>query len=126
MNKYLFLAGRILLGLIFFLSGVGKIFNFAGTQDYMAAMGMPMTGLFLVAAIIIEIGGALMLFTGFKMEIGAWALMLFLIPATLIFHSNLADQTQMIMFLKNVAIMGGLLNIVSFGAGPVQLKSKSA
>lgn len=109
MEKFVPIIGRVLLSLIFLTSGIGKIFSFAGTQGYMESHGMPMSAVLLAIAIILEIGGALAIMTGFKMRTGILALIVFLIPATAIFHSNLADQTQMIMFMKNISILGGLL-----------------
>ncbi len=98
--------------------------NPQGTMGYMAAMGMPLTGFFLVCTIIIEIGGGLSLLLGYKAKWGARALFLFLIPVTLIFHHNFGDQTQMILFMKNMAIMGGLLQIAMHGAGALSLDSR--
>lgn len=125
MKRYVPLLGRSLLALIFLMSGLQKIGNFAGTQEYMASFGMPMTALFLVGAIVLEVGGALSIITGFKARWGALALILFLIPATLIFHTDFGDRTQMIMFLKNVSIGGGLLLIAAYGSGPLSVGSAS-
>lgn len=118
------LIARILLSLIFFKSGIGKISDPAGTMQYMSAYGMPLVGLFLVGAIFCEIFGSLSILLGFKARLGAILLVIFLIPTTLIFHTNLADQMQMAMFLKNSAIIGGLLMIAYFGAGPISLDRK--
>lgn len=121
MRKYVPLIGRILLGLIFVMSGISKISGFEGTQQHMASQGMPMTGFFLVSAIAVEVLGGLSVILGYQARWGAAALFAFLIPATLIFHTNFGDQTQMIMFLKNLSIMGGLLFVVAYGAGPLSL-----
>jgi putative oxidoreductase len=119
MQRYLPLIGRILLGLIFVMSGFNKITGFEGTQQYMASYGMPMTSLLLVGAIVVEIVGGLSVIFGFFPRLGSAALVLFLIPASLIFHTDFSDQTQLIMFLKNLSIMGGLLLIVAYGSGPL-------
>lgn len=111
------LIARILMSIIFLMAGFGKIMAPGGTMGYMAAMGVPFTGFFLAGAVIFEIGGGLSLLLGFKLKYGALALFLFLIPITLIFHTKFSDQMQMIMFLKNMAIMGGLLVISDSGAG---------
>ena len=121
MKKYVPLIGRILLGLIFVMSGINKMSGFEGTQQYMASQGMPMTSFFLVGAIAVEIFGGLSVILGVKARWGAAALFAFLIPATLIFHTNFGNQTQMIMFLKNLSIMGGLLFVITYGAGPLSL-----
>lgn len=115
------LVARILLAALFLWSGVNKILHPIGTQQYMTANGMFWTGLFLVGAIALELGGGLSLLLGYKARIGAAALIVFLIPATLIFHTNLADQIQQIMFMKNLAILGGLLMVIQSGAGRIAL-----
>jgi len=120
-QKVGFLAGRILLSTIFLMSGLGKLTNFTGTQQYMANYGMPMTKFFLICAIILEIGGGLSILLGYRAKWGALALVIFLIPATLIFHTRFSDQIQMIMFMKNLAIMGGLVLIATQGAGPLSI-----
>jgi len=124
MQRFVPFVGRVLLSAIFLLSGLGKIGNFEGTQQYMAAFGMPFTGFFLVCAIIFEVFGGLSLLLGFKARWGASALIIFLIPATLVFHTNFSEQIQMIMFMKNLAIMGGLCLVVAYGSGPFSLDER--
>jgi len=117
-SGYVSLLGRVLLGLIFLISGINKIADPQGTQQYMAVMGMTsMTTLFYIGAVAIEIGGSLSLLLGYRTKVGAWLLFLFMVPTTLIFHTNFADQNQMIHFLKNLAMMGGLLYVAEYGAG---------
>lgn len=125
MKKFIPLFGRIMISAIFLKSGIGKIFDFAGTQQYMAAYGMSWTAFFLVCAIILEVTGGLSILLGYKTRYGAFALLVFLIPATMIFHTKFSDQVQMIMFMKNLAIMGGLLMLASFGPGPISLDERS-
>ncbi|WP_084610665.1 DoxX family protein [Synechocystis sp. PCC 7509] len=115
------LIARILLSALFLLSAVNKIMNPAGTQQYMTANGMPLVGLLYIAAVVIEVGGGLSVLLGYKARWGAIALAIFLIPATLIFHTNFANQIQQIMFMKNLAIFGGLLMIIQYGAGRISL-----
>ncbi|MBI5178781.1 MAG: DoxX family protein [Nitrospinae bacterium] len=124
MNTYIPLAGRILLAAIFLVAGAGKVFGFAGTQQYMAAYGIPFTAPLALAALLTEIVGGLLLLAGFKAKYAAGVLCAFLIPTTLIFHTNFADQIQSIMFLKNLAIMGGLLYVVAYGAGDLSLDKR--
>ncbi|HEY9658934.1 MAG TPA: DoxX family protein [Allocoleopsis sp.] len=121
-RNYIPLIARILLAALFLWSGIGKILNPAGTQQYMASHGMPLTGLFLIAAIVIELGGGLSLLLGYKPRIGALALAVFLVVATLIFHTNLSDSIQQIMFLKNLSILGGLLMVMQYGVGNIALR----
>jgi putative oxidoreductase len=116
------LVGRIALSAIFLLSGFNKITNWSGTADHMAHEGMVAVPVFLAGAIAFEVLGGLSLLLGVYGRVGAAALIAFLIPATLIFHDFWAvdpaqQQNQMIHFLKNVAIMGGLLTVVAHGTG---------
>lgn len=122
MRSYLPLIGRGLLGLIFVMSAINKITAFEGTQQYMASQGMPATAFFLVGAIVVELLGGLSVIFGLWPRVGAVALVLFLIPATLIFHTDFSDQTQMIMFLKNLSIMGGLLLLTAYGSGDYRIR----
>lgn len=121
-RNYIPLMARILLSALFLWSGVNKMLHPAETQQYMAAAGMPLTGLFLVAAILIEVLGGLSVLLGYRARIGAIALTVFTIVATLIFHSNFAEQLQQIMFLKNLSIIGGLLMVIQHGPGNVALR----
>lgn len=124
-HRYTMLIGRILLGAIFLISGISKIADPQGTQQYMQAMGMTWaTTLFYVGAIVIEVGGGLSLLLGYWTRAGALALMLFMIPTTLIFHTNFGDQNQMIHFLKNLAMFGGLFYVAAYGAGPLSLDAR--
>ena len=119
---YTMLIGRVLLAAIFLLSGFNKIMNPAGTQQDMLSMGMTWaTSLFYLGAVALELGGGLSVLLGYWTRLGAWGLILFMIPTTMIFHANFGDQNQMIHFLKNVAMMGGLLYVVTFGAGRISL-----
>lgn len=113
------LAGRVGLGLLFVVSGFGKITGFAGTAGYMASKGMPMAEALLVGAIAIELVGGLMLLAGFKARWAALAIAAFLVPTTLIFHSPVGPeaQAQMTQFLKNLSILGGMLYVAAFGPG---------
>lgn len=121
-SNYILLVARVLLSAIFIWSGINKILDPSGTQQYMVAHGMPATGLLLVAAIAIELGGGLSVLLGYRSRLGAAALGLFLIPATLIFHTNFTEPTQQIMFMKNLAILGGLLTIYQIGSGQFAIK----
>ena len=123
MRSYVPLLGRVLLGLIFVMSGMTKITGFEATQQQMAAQGMPLTAVFLVGAIIVEVLGGLSVILGLWARAGAAALFLFLIPATHIFHTDYSQQTQMIMFLKNLSIMGGLLLVMAFGSGAYRIRA---
>lgn len=125
-ERYLPLAGRILLSLIFLMSAFGKITNWSMTARYMASKGMPAVPFFEAMAILLEFGGAFAVLTGWAARLGALALLIFLIPATLIFHNfwaytGMEQQNQMINFLKNLGLMGGLLYVMAFGPGPLSV-----
>jgi putative oxidoreductase len=120
------LIGRLLIATIFILAGASKFLDYDQTSAYMASKGMTMIPLFLVGAAAFEIIGGLSLLVGYKTRIGAALLLIFLIPTTIIFHSfwntSGAEHAQaQIDFLKNLAIFGGLLYVLNFGAGPLSI-----
>ena len=111
---------------IFILSGFGKIAAPAATQGYIAAMGLPAPALAYIASIAIELGGGLLLLAGYRTKLIAAGLALFSIVTAFIFHHALADQNQMIHFLKNFAMAGGLLQFVAYGAGRISVDGRVA
>jgi len=115
------LVARIFLSGIFLESGFSKIAAFASVRQQMAAQGMPYTAILLCCAIAIEIVGGLSLVLGYRTKLGVSALLIFLAIATLIFHTHFADHIQKIHFLKNLAIMGGLLMVLNYGPGSVSV-----
>lgn len=116
------LVGRVLIALIFVTSGWSKIGGFAGTQGYMEAMGVP--GALLPLVIITELGGGVLIILGLFTRYAALALAGFSILSALLFHGNTGDQTQYIMFMKNLAMAGGFLFLVANGAGKISLDSR--
>ena len=119
MQAFSALAGRVGLSLIFILSGIAKISAFAGTQQYMAAAGVP--GFLLPFVIALEVGGGLAILAGVFTRQAAVALALFSVASALLFHANLADQNQFIHFMKNIAIAGGFLTLAAHGAGAISV-----
>jgi putative oxidoreductase len=117
-------SGRFLLALLFLLSGLGKLGTYSATTAYMSAMGV--AGALLPAVIAIEIFGSLAIVLGWKTRVAALLLAGFSVLTAFIFHNNLADQTQMIMFFKNLSIAGGLLVLAANGAGPLSLDRRAA
>ncbi len=120
-ERYAWTAGRVLLSLIFILSAFGKLADLAGTAAFMRAAGIPAVWLFLPGAIVLELGGGLAILSGYGMRLGVAALIVFLIPTTLIFHafwqaSGIERTGQLINFMKNLAIIGGLLIVVPASA----------
>jgi putative oxidoreductase len=123
------LIGRILLALIFIISGFGKITGYAGTAGYMASKGLPMVAVLLPLTILIELGGGLLIALGWKARWAAAVILLFIIPVTLVFHNPAGldaaqAQQQMINLLKNLSIMGGMLGLFAFGPGGFSLDAK--
>ena len=121
-HRYGPLVGRILIALIFVLSGANKISGFDGTVAYIASKGLPLPQLAALGAIIVELGGGILLIVGWKARWAAAAMMLFTAVAALIFHNFWAvppaqAQNQMIHFMKNISMMGGLLFVVIHGSG---------
>lgn len=114
MDRFLNLAARILMSQIFIISGIGKFTGYGGTQAYMAKMGVP--GALLPLMILTELGGGLALLFGFRTKWVALALAGFSVLSALIFHLNFSDQMQMINLMKNLAMAGGLLMFVRYGA----------
>lgn len=120
-DNYLSLLARIFISALFLWSGTNKIINPFATQQNMSAHGMPLTLFFLVAAIALEILGGLSVLLGIKTRWGAAMLIIFLIPATLIFHTDFSTEIEQAMFLKNLAMLGGLLMLIRYGGGSIVL-----
>lgn len=123
------LAARFGLGAIFLVSGLGKLAGWSATVAYAGSKGVP--ALLLAGATALEIFGGVSLLAGWKTRWGAAALVVFLVPVTLVFHDFWAAQgtelqLQMIQFLKNVAIGGGLLAVIGAGPGAFSLDARSA
>ena len=117
------LIGRILLAQLFLIAGIHKITAYAGTQGYMEAMGVP--GMLLPLVILLEVGGGLMLILGWKARWAAAALSVFSLVSAIIFHHNLTDQMQMIMFMKNLSIAGGMFILAVHGSGVLSLDERN-
>lgn len=125
------LVGRILVSLIFIFSGINKVAGFSMMAGYAAAKGMPAPSLMIAGALTVEILGGLAILTGFQTKLAAWVVFLFLIPTTLMFHNFWAMQgadrmDNMGHFMKNLAIMGGLLFLASFGPGAYSIDNRGA
>ncbi len=119
-EKLSFTAGRVLLSIIFILSGLGKLPHFSAVAGMMASKGIPLAPLALAITLVIEIGVGLLLLTGLKARYAAVILAVWLVPVTLTFHNFWAfqgqqQQEQMVNFLKNLAIIGGLLVVAASG-----------
>jgi putative oxidoreductase len=124
-TRYLPPIGRLLIGLPFLMSGFGKLTTFAGTTAYIGSVGLPLAPLGWAIAVAFEIGGGLLLVLGFRARAVAFGLAVFTLATAIFFHRNFADQNQMIHFLKNIMITGGLLQIAHFGAGRLSLDARN-
>jgi putative oxidoreductase len=123
-TRILPLLGRILIGLPFLVSGLGKLATYGATTAYIGSVGLPLAPLGWAIAVAFEVGGGLLLILGFYTRSVASGLALFTLATAIFFHHNFADQNQMIHFLKNLVIMGGLLQIAHFGAGRYSLDAR--
>ena len=116
------LVGRIFISLVFLLSGFNKIGNYEGTIGWMESFSMP--GIFLIPAIILEVGAPILIIIGYKVKISAALLSLFCIATAVIFHNDFSNQMQFISFMKNIALAGGFLFLVVNGAKDFSLDKK--
>ena len=124
-TRYLPFLGRLLIGLPFVMSGLGKLAAYGTTTAMIAAAGLPVPPLAFAVAVLVELGGGVLLVLGYQVRPVAIAQAIFTIAAAVSFHNNFADQNQMIHFLKDVMITGGLLQIVAFGGGAFSFDNRS-
>jgi putative oxidoreductase len=123
LKPYADLVGRLLISILFVVSGWGKIGGYAGTQAYMQHAGVP--GALLPLVILLELGGGIAIIIGYCTRPVALLLAAYSIIAGLLFHAGSPDQMQQVMFLKNLALAGGFLFLVANGAGPLSLDARS-
>lgn len=117
-------AGRAMISAIFLLSGISKVTAPAMTIGYIQSAGVPLPSVAFAAAVLVEIVCGLALLLGFHTRATAAVLTLFTLATAAFFHNQLGDQNQFIHFFKNVAIAGGLLNVVAFGGGRISLDGR--
>ena len=125
----LVIAGRVLLALMFILSGFGKLADLGGTAGYIASAGLPMAGVLAVVVGLLELFGGIAIAIGFQARWAALALGLFTLAASVLFHkfwAAPADQAfvQQLMFMKNLSVAGGLFIVATLGAGPVSVDAR--
>jgi putative oxidoreductase len=129
LNNPFALVGRILLAALFLLAGFAKLTGFAGTVGYIASKGLPMPAVLAALTMVVELGAGAALLLGYQTRWAALALAGFTLIASFIFHNFWdapADQqmVQNLMFMKNIAITGGLLMVVALGAGAWSLDAR--
>jgi len=115
-------VGRVLIAIMFVMSGLSKISGYAGTQGYMESVGVP--GILLPLVIALEVAGGIAIIVGWQTRLTALALAGFCVISAVMFHANFGDQIQMIMFMKNIAIAGGFLFLVANGPGAYALDNR--
>ncbi len=123
-ENYAAAGGRLLLVLLFFVSAVGKLAAPAATKAYIGAVGLPLPDLAYWISIIVELGGGALFLLGYQTRLVAACLALYSIATALLFHHNLADQGEMLHFLKDLAIAGGFLQVAAFGGGRYSLDNR--
>jgi putative oxidoreductase len=121
---------RILISTIFMVSGIMKLMNFSATANMIGQSGIPLPTVVTAIAILIELLGAIMIIVGWQTKLAAWIQFIYLIPVTLMYHNFWAappqmHDMQMMNFLKNLGIMGGLLILAVRGAGASSVDSSS-
>ena len=120
--------GRLLFAAIFLMAGLG---HFSKQEiGYAAAQGVPLASIAVPLSGVLALAGGLSILLGYRAKLGAWLIVLFLVPVTFMMHNFWAvkdpmmAQMQMIMFMKNVAMLGAALLITQFGAGPLSLDAR--
>jgi len=119
-------TGRCSMAVMFLLSGFGKVVAPAAAIAWIKSTGLPLPEVGYFASIVIELGGGLLLILGWQIRVLGGILSIFAIATAFIFHRNIADQNQLFHFLKNIAVMGGLFQLMAFGAGNFSLDARLA
>lgn len=125
-TRFLPLAGRLLIGLIFLWSGVAKMLSFGSTTALIAKAGLPFPSMAWLVSVVLEAGCGVLFVIGFQVRPAAVVLAVFCLITAFAFHSDLSNPLQFANFIKNILIVGGLLNIAGFGAGPLSLDNRRA
>lgn len=118
------LIGRVLIAVLFWIGVSGKIAAPAGTVGYIGSAGIPLPTLAYAATVFIELVLPILLVLGYRTRLSALILAVFSITAALFFHAQFSDMNQSTHFFKNLAIAGGLLQLVAFGGGPLSLDAR--
>jgi putative oxidoreductase len=121
MKSLIQFLSRLLISLIFLVSGFQKLLHFSQTQAAIVQHGLPMAKFCAAGAIFIEIVGGLALVLGMRAKTAALIVAIYLVPTTLVFHGRISDPAMLTQLLKNAAIIGGLLMVFAFGAGDITL-----
>ena len=122
--EYVALAARICLCLIFFKAGISHITGFGGLVETIGSQGLPLAVVLAAGTVFFQLFGSVSLLLGYKTTIGSILLIIFLIPASLLFHNPIADPNELNDFLKNIGLIGGLLMVIYAGAGALSVDGK--
>ena len=130
-KTYVSVVGRLLLALMFILSGFGKLGNIPGTAAFIASGGLPAPTVLAVAVGALELFGGLALVVGYQVRLAGLALALFTVAASMVFHAwwsaPAAQQyVTQLLFMKNISVAGGMLLISALGAGPLSIDARLA
>ena len=125
-SSALLLVGRILASVIFIVAGYGKLMGMAGTIGYFTKIGVPLPEIAYYVAVLVELGGGLLLLVGFQTRIVALVLAVFCVATALLAHANLSDMAQQISFMKNLSMAGGFLAFAAAGAGAYSIDARSS
>ena len=125
LQEYIPLAARICLCLIFFKAGISHLTGFSELSQIISSQALPLASLLAAGTVLFQLLGAVSLLIGYQTKIGSILLILFLIPASLLFHNPIADPSQINDFLKNVGLIGGLLMIIYAGSGALSIDGKN-
>ncbi|MEQ1944123.1 DoxX family protein [Mesorhizobium sp. VNQ89] len=125
-NSLAILIGRVLLSIMFIVAGFGKLTAIGATAGWFGSIGLPVPTVTAVVVGLVELVGGLAILVGYQTRIAALVLAVFTVAATLIAHTNLADQVQQLFFLKNLAITGGFLALAAGGAGAYSIDARRA
>jgi putative oxidoreductase len=124
--EYLALAARICLCLIFFKAGISHITGFSGLVKAISSQGLPLASILAAGTVLFQLLGSVSLLLGYKTNIGAILLIIFLIPATLLFHNPIANPNEINDFLKNIGLIGGLLMVIYAGSGALSVDGQKS
>ena len=125
LQEYIPLAARICLCLIFFKAGISHLTGFSELSQIISSQALPLASLLAAGTVLFQLLGAVSLLIGYQTKIGSILLILFLIPASLLFHNPIADPSQINDFLKNVGLIGGLLMVLYAGSGALSIDGKN-
>jgi putative oxidoreductase len=121
-TRYLPFVGRLLIGLAFATSGLSKLAGYSATIDLIHSSTLPLPApLAYIGAVAVEIGCGVLLIAGYHTRIAAAIFAAFCIATAVFFHTNFADPNQIFHFIKNIVMTGGMLQIVTFGAGALSI-----